>query len=188
MKKICIIFLLSVIISLTAIGFGGFSQKGDTMSALNGQNSISRTEYLRIHIRADSNESEAQAVKYRVRDRLVEYLTPIVADCSTKEQAERKIAARLQELSAAAEEVLCANGFTYGAKAELATEDFPTRVYESYTLPAGKYSALIVYLGRGEGDNWWCVVYPPLCFVATTSDVVYKSKIKEIIDRFYIGG
>lgn len=188
MKKICIIFLLSVIISLTAVGFGGFSQKDGSMSALKGKNSINQTEYLRIHIRADSNENEAQAVKYRVRDRLVERLTPMVADCPTKAQAEQKISTQLEELSAAAEEVLQANGFSYGAKAELTTEYFPTRVYENYTLPAGEYSALIVRLGRGEGDNWWCVVYPPLCFVATTADVVYKSKIKEIIDRFYIGG
>lgn len=188
MKKICIIFLLSIIISLTAVGFGGFSQNGGTMSALSSEKAVRQTEYLRIHIRADSNEDEAQAVKYRVRDRVVSYLTPMVADCQTKEQAEQKIAGYLKELSAVAETVLRENGFSYGAEAELSQEYFPTRVYEGYTLPAGEYSALIIRLGRGEGDNWWCVVYPPLCFVATTSDVVYKSKIKEIIDRFYIGG
>ena len=188
MKKICIIFLLSIIISVTAVGFGGFSQNGGTVSALNEKNSTTQTEYLRIHIRADSNENEAQAVKYRVRDQLVAYLTPMVAECQTKAQAEKEVSARLGELSAVAERVLRENGFSYGAKAELTTEYFPTRIYEDYTLPAGEYSALIVRLGRGEGDNWWCVVYPPLCFAGATSNVVYKSKIKEIIDRFYIGG
>ena len=185
MKKVCIIFLLSIIISLTAFGFGGFSQNVGTMSALNVQNTTEQTEYLRIHIRADSNENEAQAVKYRVRDRLVEYLTPMVAECETKAQAMQGIAGRLAELSAIAEEVLCESGFGYGATAELTTEQFPVRVYDGYTLPAGEYTALIIRLGRGAGDNWWCVVYPPLCFAATNTDVIYKSKIKEIIDRFY---
>ena len=188
MKNVCIIFLLSIIISLTAFGFGGFSQNGHTMSALSAQNTALQSEYLRIHIRADSNENEAQAVKYRVRDRLVEYLTPMVAECQTKAQAMDGIAGRLGELSAAAEEVLRESGFAYGATAELTTETFPTRVYDGYTLPAGEYTALIVRLGQGAGDNWWCVVYPPLCFAATNTNVIYKSKIKEIIDRFYIGG
>ena len=188
MKNVCIIFLLSIIISLTAFGFGGFSQNGHTMSALNAQNATLQSEYLRIHIRADSNENEAQAVKYRVRDRLVEHLTPMVAECQTKAQAMDGIAGRLEKLSAVAEEVLQEYGFDYGATAELTTETFPTRVYDGYTLPAGEYTALIVRLGRGTGDNWWCVVYPPLCFAATDTNVVYKSKIKEIIDRFYIGG
>ena len=188
MKKICIIFLLSIIISLTAVGFGGFSKNDGTMSAMSGKNSTIQTEYLRIHIRADSNENEAQAVKYLVRDRLVDYLTPMVAECETKAQAMQGLAGRLDELSAVAETVLQEEGFAYGATAELTTERFPTRVYGDYTLPAGEYSALIIRLGSGAGDNWWCVVYPPLCFAATNTDVIYKSKIKEIIDRFYIGG
>ena len=188
MKKTCIIFLLSIIISLSMVCFGRVSVNGIGMSALNVESSILQTQYLRIHIRADSNENEAQAVKYCVRDCLVDYLTPMVAYCQTKEQAEKKIAEKLDELSAVAQKVVRENGFSYGVKAELKTEQFPTRIYDGYTLPAGEYTALIIKLGRGEGDNWWCVVYPPLCFAATTSDVIYKSKIKEIIDRFYIGG
>ena len=188
MKKLCIIFLLSIIICVTAFGFGGASQNETPMYALNGKSITLQSQYLRIHIRANDNTNEAQAVKYLVRDRLVEYLTPVVADCLTKGQAMEKIEERLTDLSNVARQVLRENGYTYGAMVELTTEQFPTRVYGEYTLPAGEYSALIVRLGKGEGDNWWCVVYPPLCFAATTVDVVYKSKIKEIIDRFYIGG
>jgi stage II sporulation protein R len=188
MKKICIIFLLSIIICLTAFGFGGIAKNEAPMSLLNMQANTMQGEYLRIHIRANDNSNEAQAVKYRVRDRLVEYLTPIVAECPTKKKAMQKVAEQLHALSHLATETLHEAGFLYGAEADLTVETFPTRVYGEYTLPAGEYSALIVRLGKGEGDNWWCVVYPPLCFAATTADVVYKSKIKEIIDRFYIGG
>ena len=185
MKKICIIFLLSIIISLTALGFGGFSENEAPRYALSAQKQEMCEEYLRIHIRADSNEDRAQAVKYTVRDGVVDYLTPLVADYTTQKQAVRGIAKNLDGIRLVAEKILQQAGFSYGAAVEIKTENFPTRVYGSYTLPAGEYTALIVRLGRGEGDNWWCVVYPPLCFAATSADVVYKSKIKEIIDRFY---
>ncbi|MDE5897634.1 MAG: stage II sporulation protein R, partial [Clostridia bacterium] len=143
------------------------------------------TEYLRVHIRANSNSQEDQAVKYRVRDKVVEFLTPTVADCLTKEEAIKQIGNRLGEISAAADRELRANGYTYGARASLRAEEFPTRVYDGVTLEAGVYDALILELGTGEGDNWWCVVYPPLCFTGGNANVVYKSKIAEIIRGFF---
>ena len=175
MKKICIIFLLSIIISLTAFGFVGGNPSSPSAAATGA--------YLRIHIRADSNESQAQAVKYVVRDAVVEYLTPIVAECETKEESVKNMKEHLREMEQVANEILLQKGFSYGAEAEVAQEYFPTRVYEDCTLPAGEYTALILKLGRGEGDNWWCVVYPPLCFAAKSNqNVIYKSKIKEIIE------
>lgn len=140
--------------------------------------------YLRIHIRADSNEEGAQAVKYKVRDEVVSYLTPLVASCNSKEEAMEKIGARLTEIAAVAQRTLRENGFGYGARAGLRREEFPTRVYENVTLGAGVYDALILELGSGKGDNWWCVVYPPLCF-SGGENIVYKSKIAEIIQTFF---
>ena len=175
MKNVCIIFLLSIIISLTALGFS---------SEFAGSNSDT-SAYLRIHIRADSNEAEAQAVKYLVRDGIVEYLTPIVACSETKTAAMSGVRACLDGIEKTAEQILLAHGFSYGASAKIAKETFPTRVYENYTLPAGEYTALIVELGSGKGDNWWCVVYPPLCFAAPKGvNVIYKSKILEIIENW----
>ncbi len=175
MKNFCIIFLTFIIISVTAVGFSGVSSQGESATG----------EYLRIHIRADSNDAEAQAVKYRVRDDVVEYLTPLVAEYEDKDAALKGISCRLGEISAVASDTLRKNGFFYGAVAELTTESFPTRIYGEYVLPAGEYSALVLRLGSGKGDNWWCVVYPPLCFAGESGNVIYKSKIKEIIRRFY---
>ncbi len=174
MKNVCIIFLSLFIITVTALGFSGVfpSEEGAT------------ADYLRIHIRADSNDAEAQAVKYLVRDELVAYLTPLVAGYQTKTEALGGVEARLDEIAALASKTLRENGFYYGARAKLTKESFPTRTYGEYVLPAGEYSALVVELGEGKGDNWWCVVYPPLCFTGG-ENVVYKSKIKEIIARFY---
>ena len=178
MKNFCIIFLSLIIISLTALGFSGTLSNED-------ENALAHTEYLRIHIRADSNEKEAQAVKYKVRDKVVEYLTPLVAECQTKAEAMQKMKCALEDIELVAREVLQEKGFDYGATADLERELFPTRVYGEYILPAGEYSALILRLGSGGGDNWWCVVYPPLCFVGdANANVIYKSKIKEIIDKW----
>ena len=80
---------------------------------------------------------------------------------------------------------LVAKGFTYKAKVSIKQEYFPTRIYDDLTLDAGYYDAIIVELGKAEGDNWWCVVYPPLCFAAPRGkNVIYKSKILEIIEKF----
>ena len=177
MRNFCIIFLSLIIISLTAVGFSGKLSK-DSQNA--------GAEYLRIHIRADSNEAEAQAVKYKVRDRVVAYLTPIVASCQTKAESLQSIADALQDIQRIAEEVLTEFGFEYGTTVSLEQELFPTRVYGEYILPSGEYSALILRLGGGNGDNWWCVLYPPLCFVGDeNASMIYKSKIKEIIYKFY---
>lgn len=188
MKKVCIIFLMSIIISLTALGFSGVLgekwQNHGGVYAMNANSVDCESEYLRIHIRADSNENEAQSVKYRVRDKVVEYLTPLVAEYDSKERALQGIEAHLSEIAAVATEVLRSQGILYSADAALEKEEFPTRVYGEYTLPAGEYSALIIRLGRGEGDNWWCVAYPPLCFANVNTDVRYKSKIMEIIRNF----
>jgi len=176
MKKIVIIGLLVAVIAGIALAFAG------------GKKEITQDEnaaYLRIHIRANSNSAEDQTVKYKVRDEVVEFLTPIVAECGSKEEAVKKIGENLNGAEKVAEKVLKENGFYYGAKAQIRREEFPTRVYEGATLEAGVYDALIMELGTGTGDNWWCVVYPPLCFGGGNCEIVYKSKIKEIIDRFF---
>lgn len=176
MKKICIIFFLSIIISVTVFG----SACGRLASS-----DFSADDYLRIHIRADSDADSDQAVKYLVRDELVSYLTPLVANYDSKAEAIRGVATHRSELQRRAEKVLTQNGFNYGARVELTTERFPTRIYGAYTLPAGEYTAVIVYLGSGAGDNWWCVVYPPLCFAAESGqNVLYRSKILEVIERW----
>ena len=185
MKKVCIIFLLSIIISLTALGLQNISipQKLGGMVEMNTVD----TEYLRIHIRADSNDEAAQNIKYEVRNALISYLTPIVAECETREEAVEKMQCSALGIEAVADGVLQKVGAAYRSKAQIKVERFPTRTYGDLTLPAGEYLALIVELGAGAGDNWWCVVYPPLCFVGSANqsgNVVYKSKILEIIRSF----
>lgn len=177
MRKIGIIFLLSCIISVTAIGVF-FGKSGGQVQG----------EYIRIHVRADSDEPQAQAVKYLVRDALVAALTPVVAECESYGEAASALKEREGALTEIATQTLAENGYSYGASVQLKTEYFPTRKYGEYTLPAGEYLALVAMLGKAEGQNWWCVVYPPLCFAGQNGvPIRYKSKIAEIIEEWKEG-
>ena len=140
-------------------------------------------EYLRIHIRANSNVEADQAVKYEIRDKVVDVLIPILADCKTKAEAEEAMQSNLLFIEKTADTILLSHGFNYTSKAKLANEQFPTRSYESLTLEGGFYDALIIELGEATGDNWWCVVYPPFCFLQTgnPNNIKYTSVLYEII-------
>lgn len=183
MKKFCIVFLVLSILIVTAAAAVLASPEGA------GQPAAEPAAYLRMHVRANSDSAADQQVKYAVKDALVEALIPVAAECAEKRQAMERIAARLPALEAAAEKVLAEAGFAYGAKASLRKEAFPARVYEGVTLETGVYDALIVELGAAAGQNWWCVVYPPLCFAgeATGGSVQYASRLWEIVQGFFAG-
>jgi stage II sporulation protein R len=172
MKKFCISILVFAIIFLSATGLKLSQPK-------------TQTEYLRIHIRANSNSDVDQAVKYKVKDAVVKFLTPFIAECDTKQKAEKMLNFHIDGVCAVANRVLKENGFEYTSDASVKREQFPTRVYGDLELEKGFYDALIVELGDAKGDNWWCVVYPPLCFTGGECGYVYKSKIKDLIDDFF---
>ena len=149
----------------------------------------SNADYLRIHIRANSNSEIDQEVKYLIKDEFVNYLTPKIAFCKSKQDVVNVVEQEYENLKNLADDVLLKNNFNYTSNVTIKTEMFPTRSYEGYTLNSGVYDALIVELGEAQGNNWWCVIYPPLCFTNYSSSnftsVVYKSKIWEIIKKFF---
>lgn len=142
------------------------------------------TEYLRIHIRANSNSTEDQNIKYKVKDAVVEALIPLVSEIESFDEAKEVVAQNFDYIESVANDVLENNGFTYKSKAQIKNEYFPTRCYEDITLEEGYYDALIINLGTGEGNNWWCIVFPAFCFTRTEKidNIVYISKIWEIIN------
>jgi stage II sporulation protein R len=169
MKKIIIVVLIFTIGGLMAFGL---------------LNKKETSEYLRIHIRANSNSEIDQSVKYLVKDAIVEVMIPFLSECETKSEAESTISKHFDLIEKTANQILAANGFFYTSRAHIATEEFPTRDYNGFVLEKGFYDALILELGEGKGNNWWCVVYPPLCFLNNNPSgegVIYKSKLVEII-------
>ncbi|MCQ2555967.1 MAG: stage II sporulation protein R [Clostridia bacterium] len=139
-------------------------------------------DYLRIHIRANSNLTIDQNVKYQVKDELVNFLSPYLSNVSSKNDAINIINKLKINMEKICDEKLKENNFNYCAKIKIDNEYFPTRSYNNITLEAGYYDAVIVELGEAVGDNWWCIMYPPLCFVnknENSMQIKYKSKLVE---------
>ena len=141
------------------------------------------TQYLRIHIRANSNSDEDQSVKYKVKDEIVEALIPLLADVESFDEAKSIVSQNFDYIEKVANKTLLDNGFFYTSSASIKNESFPTRSYDDITLEEGYYDALILNLGSGDGDNWWCIVFPAFCFTQTKKidNIEYISRIWEII-------
>lgn len=125
---------------------------------------------VRLHVLANSDSEEDQALKLQVRDAVLDRAEDLLAQSSSRAEAEGKLRGQLLEFERLAEAVVRDSGYDYEVTAELADTEFPTREYEGFTLPAGEYLALRILIGEAAGRNWWCVVFPPLC-TAATADV-----------------
>ena len=118
---------------------------------------------LRLHIPANSDSAEDQAVKLKVRDTVIAYLSEPLSNCSTKDEAVQKVQDLSTNITLLANNVLKSNGFDYTARVSVVLEDYPTRDYEGISLPAGEYTSLKIELGEAKGQNWWCVLFPQVC-------------------------
>lgn len=144
-----------------------------------------RSDILRLHILANSDSVEDQAVKLAVRDALLNCGKELFSGQTDLESAEYTFKNEKMELIKVSDEVLLSKGFDYKTQIYLTEEYFTTRTYGEYTLPAGNYTAIKVVLGEGNGHNWWCVMFPPLCIPAATEneefDIFFDKKTSDII-------
>ena len=125
---------------------------------------------VRLHVLANSDSEEDQALKLRVRDAVLEQATAILEQSADRREAESRLRGQLLELERIAAKEIAEEGYDYPVTVNLENTDFPTKEYDGFTLPAGEYLALRVIIGEGQGRNWWCVVFPPLC-TAASADV-----------------
>ena len=123
---------------------------------------------VRLHVIANSDTEEDQALKLQVRDSVLDYTTEILKQAENQTEAEQRLASALTEIERLAAEEIAAEGYAYGVTARLEQTAFPYKEYDGFALPAGEYTALRLVIGEGAGQNWWCVVYPPLCMAAAT--------------------
>ena len=127
-----------------------------------------RQELIRLHVVAASDTEEDQTVKLQVRDAVVLAFQAELQNLQDIDQARAYLQENLPKIEAVANDVLEQAGFPDRAKVSLCLEEFKTRMYDTFTLPAGLYESLRIVIGEGEGQNWWCVVFPSLCLPATT--------------------
>lgn len=135
---------------------------------------------IRLHVVANSDSREDQALKLKVRNEILKFME----GQDSLPEARAYLEENLDHIEEIAEDVISKNGFDYPARANLKVTFIPEKSYEDLTLPAGNYEALKVTLGRGDGHNWWCVIFPQLCLVGEengTEKLVLKSKVKEIM-------
>ena len=145
-------------------------------------------DYLRLHIRANSNLDCDQQLKYKIKEKVVEILAPHLINVANKADAIKVIKDYSALLKSECVNLIKANGFSYSVNIKVCNEYFPTRTYANTTLNSGYYDAVIVELGEAKGDNWWCVMYPPLCFVnknENNAQIKYKSAIVEWLNKWF---
>lgn len=172
-NSLILIFLLFLYITISAISY---------VNAVS--NNISDSVF-RLHVIANSDSEEDQNLKYKVRDNLIEYMNTLCSTAKTKEEAISIANMHLNDFTKIAEDTIKENGFSYPVKVEIGNFSFPTKNYGDVSIPAGYYDALRVNIGNSKGQNWWCVMFPPLCFVNISTGIVpdeSKQLLKEELD------
>ena len=125
---------------------------------------------LRLHVLANSDSEDDQELKLKVRDTIIEYTQSIFDNCESKEEAQQCLSENLEQIKYIAQNTVYSNGYSYPVSVALGEEQYPTKNYESCCFPAGEYTSLRIMIGKSEGQNWWCVLFPPLCLSAATDN------------------
>lgn len=161
-------FMLLLILFTIFIFFSAFSYANAVSSDI-------ADSVFRLHVIANSDSEEDQNLKYKVRDSLLEYMNSLCSNTSSKNEAIKIAQDHIEDFKDITQNVIRTNGYTYSVTVEIGQYDFPTKEYGDVSLPSGMYDALRVKIGSATGHNWWCVMFPPLCFVDVSSGVVPDS-------------
>ena len=138
---------------------------------------------LRLHIKAPSDSIEDQNLKLEIRDFILKKYGSLISGFSSSKVAERKLSSLLPDIEEDCKSVAASLGFDYSVSASISEEWFNTREYTDFSLPAGRYVSLSITIGEGLGQNWWCVMYPPLCLDAALSDCAYTESETRLITK-----
>lgn len=143
-----------------------------------------KEKLIRFHVLANSDSEEDQSLKLKVRDDVIDYLQPKLKTSKSIKESEKIILEEKSNLINICENTIRENGYNYDVDIDLGYSKFPTKQYSSVVLPAGEYKSLKILIGNGQGKNWWCVMFPPLCFVDEQNNVINKEtdqKLREVL-------
>ncbi len=181
MKKILNLFNNSKVKMVIILTFLFFIYT--TICAISYANYISTdiaNSVFRLHVIANSDSEIDQNLKYTVRDSLLEYMNELCANCTSKEEAITIASQNLENFKKIALNTIKSEGFNYSVNVQIGNFEFPTKHYGDISLPAGYYDALKVEIGKAQGQNWWCVMFPPLCFTDVSSGVVPQESKEDL--------
>lgn len=183
MKKLVLgalglVLCMCVLFRVTTIGSSNIIS-GTKAEAASIQESIAK-KIIRFHVIANSDSEEDQAVKLKVKEAVVTSMEPMLENADSVDEVREIIQLHMKDIQKTAQDTLLSEGSTAVANAELTQCYFPVKTYGEYTFPDGEYEALRITIGEGEGKNWWCVMYPRLCFVDSLYSVVPEESKKEL--------
>ena len=173
-----LILSLIAIISVMTISISGEVKKISTASE------DYKDKLIRFHVIANSDSDEDQNLKLKVRDAIIDYLQPKLLESESIEESESIIKKEYGELEKISKNIILENGYNYDIQVGIDYSEFPTKQYSNVILPAGEYKALRIIIGEGKGKNWWCVMFPPLCFVDEQKGIIDKDtddKLREVL-------
>lgn len=173
-----LIFSLIAVMSIMSISISGEVKKISTASE------DYKNKLIRFHVIANSDSDEDQNLKLKVRDAVIDYLQPKLELSSSIEESETIIKSEYKELENISKNIILENGYKYDVSVGIDYSTFPTKQYSNVVLPAGEYKALRIIIGEGKGKNWWCVMFPPLCFVDEQSSIIdtdTDEKLREVL-------
>lgn len=179
MKKI--ISILSILIMISFIG--GYSKTYNTSIETIYNYDDVKNSLIRFHVLANSDSKEDQTLKLKVKDEVINYLYPYLKNSKSLDESRKVLIEQENNVMEIAYKVITENGYNYDVKIKLGYENFPEKSYGNITLPQGKYEAFRIIIGNGKGHNWWCVMFPPLCFTDVTKGQVEEEKCKEEFDK-----
>ena len=151
--------------------------------------SMQKTEHalssgiIRLHVRANSDSEADQSLKLKVRDRIISECSYLFSNKKNINDARAEILKNTEKITEIAKDEILKNGYDYPVKINFGKSDFPVKIYKNITMPAGTYEALTVEIGSAEGQNWWCVLFPPLCFVDETCTGISEESESILIDN-----
>ena len=175
--SILILSLIAVISTMT-VSISGEVKKISTASE------DYKNKLIRFHVIANSDSEEDQNLKLKVRDAVIDYLQPKLAASNSIDESEKIIISEYDELENISKNIILENGYEYDVKVGIDYSQFPTKQYSNVVLPAGEYKALRIIIGEGSGKNWWCVMFPPLCFIDEEKGLIDKDtdeKLREVL-------
>ncbi|MEG1311361.1 MAG: stage II sporulation protein R [Romboutsia sp.] len=185
MKKIKIRITILVLSFIFIIGIMTMTINGEAKKIDEISESY-KEKLIRFHVIANSDSDEDQELKLKVRDAIIQYLQPKLSKSSSIGESEEIIKNEYKKMEEISKNIIEENGYTYDVKVGIEYTNFPTKQYSNIVLPAGEYKALKIVIGQGQGKNWWCVMFPPLCFVNEENGVIDKAtdkKLKKVLTK-----
>ncbi|WWU65323.1 stage II sporulation protein R [Clostridium baratii] len=183
MKKFIYILMIGIgLIFLSGCTSSEVNENSNNEEVVYDYDSV-KDELIRFHVIANSDSKEDQELKLKVRDEVIKHLEPLLKNSKSIEESRKIIKQNNKKVINIAKKVVKDNGYSYNVQTELSRENFPEKVYGKIVLPQGEYEAYRILIGDASGQNWWCVMFPPLCFVDVTKGSVAYNETERRMDE-----